>query len=240
MKKTNKKQLTASIQENILAIEMFLEQTREPHTFESEKIKKNVTTLAALLPGIKDEITAKLQELEQIKSRGQNLELDCQSLKTEIKTLNKTLREKNKELVKLQDVVKIIDDPLSKDKIKDFKQLKKEVQTLEESNREKNRQMAELQEKIDTLEALKTELQQHIETIADEKGKISQLQKNIQQGETKLEELTTGESQKLQDLYDQEVLSVLRLALKAKHENLEPPHWQKILEILEIEDEKQQ
>lgn len=238
MKKTIKKQLTASIQENILAIEMFLEQIRDPHSFKSEKIKNNVNALNTLLPGMKDEITAASQELEQIKNRSKDLELDCQSLKEEIKLLDKALRGKNKELQKLKDILKIINDPLSKEKLKVFKQLKEEIQTLEKSTREKNRQLAELQEKIDTFEALKEELDQHIDNIDDEKDKISQLEQDIRQCKIKLEELTTGESQKLTDLHNQEVLNVLRLALKAKHENLEPPHWEKLLEILEIEDEK--
>jgi chromosome segregation ATPase len=239
MKNTIKNQLAASIKDEILVIERYLERTRDPQTFETGKIKPNVNSLTILLPGMAAEIAAVSKQLEKNNELNRNLEQDCLSLTGESKTLSKNLREKNQELKKSQEILNMLKGPLSREKLKAFEQLHEEVRKLEESIAAKKNQSAELQEKAEAFEALKEKLARCIDASDEEKGKISQLQQDIRECEHQLEELKAQEPQRLEDIRNQRLLTVLRWALTAKHENLDPPHWEKLLEILEIEDEKQ-
>lgn len=237
MTNKTKNKLAKSIQDDILAIEQFLELIEEPHAFENAKIKKTADSLTRLLPKMKAEISVLSDESDTTENLNNSLEEDCRALKDETKNLNRSVREKNKELQKLKEAPKKLKDPETKKKLKDFGLLKKEVLTLEESVDGKNKHLAELQEKHQAFKELKEDLARHTDAVADEKNKISQLEQEARQCEARLEELTTIESQKLQDLHDHQLLKSLRLALKAKHEDLQPPLWAKLVEVLDFENE---
>ncbi len=237
MRINTKNQLTTSIRDEIQTIQEFLVQQEAPHSFETQKLKQNVDSLTILLPRMTDEITTLSAELEQKKILNKTLEDDAQFLTAEIKTLTKTLREKHKYLKKLENILTIIKDPQTQEKIKIFEQNYLEVPQLEESIQEKNSQLTELQNKLDTFVALKDELAHYINAIDDEKKTIAQLELDILQGESRLEEVTAIELPQNLEKCKLHLLNAMRLALTVKHQNLEPPHWEKILELLEQEDE---
>jgi chromosome segregation ATPase len=232
-----KKELLTSIRTDIRAIEQTLESIEDAAAFESAAIKNHTDSLSTLLPLLKDEVNKIACKEQEAQVQIKGLEKECEFFEQETRTLKQTLNKKNMEKQKMEEIIAELDDLETKKQLDAFDRIDKEILKLEQRIEKKNNQLKQLREKIESAEALQEGLGRCIGEVRKEKERTAQLQEQTRQAREELEELATTVARELKIQQDHVLLAALRMALYAKHENLEPPQWGRLIELLDLEDE---